>query len=582
LEGRLVSGAPWLRLETDAFRLTSGQSLTVTAVAEPGGLSTVAEPIEKAQIGQIQITTLTETRNLPVYMSVQKVWYSGWPRVRAWLAYGLLVLIGYLGAVVPLSAGLAVLLGWPRPEDATIGALVAGLILSPAGFYLSHRWVPQLDEAEDFHHRGSLAGELFPSRFAGEKLAWLTAAGAVVGALLGWRFAGLRPDESMAAWVLVGSLVGAIAGGLLAAEGEPSPRLPSDPPWLTQVWRGATLAASPTCAVLRSLVLLLAGSTLGLMTGALISRQIEPEGAAIGALAGLLMSSESHRWLCARLRWLLAHARLGGWMIMGAYLAITALNLLRLGQAWAIAPEYGYLAFRFPGLPWLLWLALLTAAALLGAVGGLRAADGAGLQWAQARRTFLGLVGALAVASLPVYVVVAGLATALNSGPAGDWVTLLAVLVASAGMTWSVRARRAQVEKALRLGRSTAAQGIGWSKAALPAAVRRAWRALGVTVNWANLGKRLRLSSLRSRLSAPATITRLRSRWAPPTLVELSAAMTVPLAVGAVGTAVLIENTVAGIVVGLIVGLGTVALYALIVIGVVVVAVWGIRYLRSH
>ena len=575
LEGRIASDALWLRLDTDVFRLAHGDSVTVTAVADPQGLD-----IEQARRGHIHITLPTGTVDYPACLRLRKAWYSGWPRVRAWLAYGFLILLGYLGAAVPLSVGLAMLLGWPRPEDTTAGVLLVALVLSPVGFAFSRRWIPRLDEMEEYHHGESLTDELLSSRFSGKKLAWLMGVLAVIGVLLGWRFGALRPEET-GVWLLIGGLTGAIAGGLLAAEGEPSPALPSDPPWLARFWRGQTLAASPTYAVLRSLVLLLAGGMLGLMVGVLTTLQVQPESALVGALLGLLMSSESHRMLCARLRWLLMHGRLAGWMILGAYLALTAPTLLRWGVPWRVVAGYSYVGFRFPGWQPLLWLVLLVAGALLGALGGLWAADGAGLPWARAQRTFLGLVGVLAMVILPVYLIaVAILRKAVGAGPTSDWIAILAVLAASAVAAWSVQVRRAKIEATLAQARGMLAQGWGWLKAMLAAGAQRVWKALGIPVDWWDrVGKRMRLPVLRSRLSAWAT--RLR-RWSFPTLAELSAEMTIPLALGAVGMAIIVQKTLSGIVVGLALLLGKVLLYALLFLVAVVVIVLIVRYMRTH
>jgi len=576
LEGNIAASAPWLQLDTDAFRLASGESLTVTAVAEPRGLG-----IEKVQMGYIHVTTPMETMDFPAWLRLQKAWYTGWPRVRVWLVYGLLVLLGYLGAAVPLSAGLAMLLGWPQPEDTTVAALLAALILSPVGFSLSRRWVSRLDEMEDYHHRGSLADELVSSHFSGKKLAWLAGTLAVVGLLLGWRFADWRPGEGTAVWLLAGGLMGAIAGSLLAAEGEPSPTISSTSSGMARIWRGPTLAASPTYATLRSLVLLLTGGMLSLMVGTLASGRVKPENALVGALLGLLMSSESHRRLGARLRWLLAHARQGAWMILGAYLAVTALTLLQSRQPWTAVAGYGYLGTGFLSLQGLIRLVLLTVAALLGATGGLWAADGAGLPWPTARRTFLGLVGVLAIAAFPVYLAATILVRAVKAGAASDWITVLAVLGASTWATWAVRARRAKIETTLTQARGIVSQVGDWLKAMLPTAGQRAWKALGLTVDWGRVGQRLRLSALWNRVSTLPVVSRLRG-WSRPTLAELSAEMTIPLAVGAIGTAVIVQELLARIVVGLALVLARAALYILILLVVMVAIVLGVRYMRSR
>ena len=382
-------------------------------------------------------------------------------------------------------------------------------------------------------------------------------------------------------WVLAGGLMGAVAGSLLAIEGEPSPTIPSTPSWVAWFWRGQTLATSPTYAALRSLALSLTGGMVGLMAGTLVSGRAKPENALIGALLGLLMGSESHRRLCARLRWLLAHARLGGWMILGAYLAVTAVTLLQWRQTWTLVAGYGYLRFGFPSQQGLIWLVLLAVAALLGAIGGLWAADGAGLPWPTARRTFLGLAGALTIAAFPAYLAAAILVRTVKAGAAGDWIAVLAVLGASTWATWAVRARRARIEAILTQARRTVTQVWDWLKAMLPAAGQRAWKALGVPINWGRVGKRLRLAALGGRLSMLPVVSRLRG-WSRPTLADLSAEMTIPLAVGAVGTAVIIQEMLAKTVVGLALLLARIVLYILVLFVVVVFIVLGVRYMRSR
>ena len=321
-------------------------------------------------------------------------------------------MLGYLGAAVPLSAILALLLGWQKPSAAVLAALGILLVLSPLAFIVSRRWVARLDEIEDYHHRGSLADDLIPSQFSARKLTWLSGIGALFGVLIGSSAGALRAADASALWVIAGGLVGALAGALLAAEGNGGPALSG------RFWRGGTLATSPTFAVLRSLLLLLAGSFLGLMIGSLTPPGgIRPESGVAGALIGLLMSSESHRWLSLRLRWVLMQIRLAAWPILGAFTTLCLLALMRSRVPWTLL-GYGHLAFRFQSLASLLWFAIYAIAGILGALGGLWAADGAGQPLMKALRLFVGLAGVLLLVTLPVYIII-GLVTG-SSGAAAS------------------------------------------------------------------------------------------------------------------------------------------------------------------
>jgi hypothetical protein len=58
--------------------------------------------------------------------------------------------------------------------------------------------------------------------------------------------------------------------------------------------------------------------------------------------------------------------------------------------------------------------------------------------------------------------------------------------------------------------------------------------------------------------------------------------MTLPLAIAATGVAVIVQYVLANFVIMLIVGLGTLLLYALLVLAVLIVIVAGVRYLRNR
>jgi serine/threonine protein kinase len=570
LTGRLAAGAPWIQLDQDSFTLVSGADIKVTATANASWLGAFT-----AREGIIHITSLAGSVEKPALVRVRKAAYLGTARVRSWLVYGLFLLLGYVGAALPLSVGMALLFGWQRPDVKTLAVLGALLLLSPVAFLISRRPVAWLDEMEDYHHRGRLADDLLPSRFSRRKLAWLVGVVALLGGLLGWRFGGLRPQDATALWALAGALIGALAGGLLAAEGEGGPAISS------RFWRGATLATSPIYGVLRSVLLLLAGGFLGMLAGAPIApASIRPENAVVGALVGLLMSSESHRWLALRLRWLLMQARLAAWAILGAYATLSIVSLLQGGRLWTLL-GYGYLGWHFTSVPTLLWLALYVLVAVFGALAGLWAADGAGQPLAKASRLFIVLLAVQSAAALPVYIVSSLWTGSLSDARVHMWINILAVLAASVGAAWALRFRLPQIEAALaKAGR--ALDG-GWAHIAalLPGALGGAWRRLvGVASGGGPWKHTLRVPRL--SLLNEATLGRWRGVLASLTLAELSADMTLPLAIAAIGVTVITQNVLATFVTMLIVGLGTLLLYALLLILAFIGLVLVVRYVREH
>ena len=436
LAGQLAAGVPWIQLDQSSFSLSSGGELVVTATADPNWLGMLT-----AQEGTIRVSSSGGALEKAALVRVQKAWYVGWPRVSTWLMYGLLMLLGYLGAALPLSLALAVLLGWQRPETVTLAVMGVLLVSSPLAFVFSRRFAPRLDEMEDYHHRGRLADDLIPSVFSARKLAWLAGAGVLFGLLLGWWYGGLRPDDANLLWAAIGGVVGGLAGVLLALEGGGIAGSFGS----GGAWAGATWASSPAYAILRTVFLLLAGSFFGLMVGALVARGgIRPVTAIAGALVGLLMSSESHRWLCLRLRWLLQQARGGAWAILGAYAALSIVGLLRWHVPWTLS-GYGYLSYHFGGMASLFWLLVYIAVAVLGALAGLWAADGAGQPRDKAPRLFVGLVGVQLAVTLPVYIIFSAVTNALRGSELHVWINILALLVASSAVLWALRFRRAQV-----------------------------------------------------------------------------------------------------------------------------------------
>lgn len=576
LTGQLGTSAPWIQLDQTSFSLASGADLTVTATADPNWLGLLT-----TQESSIRVSGANVLLEKPALIRVQKAWYVGWPRVSSWLLYGLLMLIGYLGAAVPLALGLAALLGWPLPETPVLVGLGVFLLLSPLAFVLSRQFVARLDEMEDYHHRGRLADELLPGAFSTRKLAGLTAVGLVLGVLLGWWFGHWRPDNPNLLWAVITGAAGGLAGIVLALEGGYLNRAPVSTPVnsaATVPLNPAQFTAQPAYAILRSVYLLLAGALFGLLTGVLLSGgSIRPGFGVGGALIGWLLSSESHRWLSLRVRWLLQQARLGGWVIVGSYLALSIVGLLRWHAPWTLA-GYGYTVWQFTGLVSLFWLGLFGVAALTGAFAGLWVADGAGQRLDQAPRLFAGLTGVLLAVTLPIYIVM-GLVTTPLHGSGHLWANFAAMLAATTGLLWLLRCRRNEVGATLARVRGVLEQGWGRVIVRLPGVLQATWHRLFPSV--ATRGRpHIRLPQV--RLPGAARVSQWRARLASLTLGELSAEMTLPLAIGAAGVTLIVQQILAQFLAMLVVGLGTILLYALLIVVAAIVILLIVRYLRSH
>lgn len=571
LAGQMGVGVPWIQLDQSSFSLTSGSELVVTATADSSWLGMLT-----AQEGTIRILSSGGSLEKAALVRVQKAWYIGWPRISRWLMYGLLVLLGYLGAAVPLSAGLAILLGWTRPGTVALAVLGGLLVASPLALFISRRLVPRLDEMEDYHHRGRLADELAPSRYSGRKLAWLIGVGVIFGGLLGWWFGGFRPGGPSLLWAGIGGLVGGVAGMLLAAEGGAT-----GGPGST-AWSGATWYTRPAYGILRSLMLPLVGAFLALLVEGVVSRGgIHPVSAVVGALLGLLMSSESHRWLSLRVRWLLQQIRLGVWAILGAYVALSIVALLRWHLPWTLS-GYGYLSYHFAGVAYLIWLLLCIVAAAGGALAGLWAAEGAGQPLDKAPRLLVGLAGVQLAVTLFVYIVLSALTKALPISALHQWVNILGMLAAAVAVLWALRFRRAQVGAAV--GKVRGVLAAGWDRVvdALPGALRGLWYRLFPSTPSLRAGPKS-MSKLRQvRLPGMGAIGRWRAALASLTLAELSSKMTPSLAISATGVAVILQQVLVSFLIMLIVGLGTILLYAVVLAAVSIVVVLIIRRLRNY
>jgi hypothetical protein len=559
LQGRIASTAPWIQLNRDRFTLGPGAETTITATAMLAAAGTLATCVSPIRVTALDGTLLYEC---PAVVSRQKPWYRGWSRFLAWLVYGFLTLVGYLAAAVPLCVLLSAALGGPLPGWEVLGPLIAILAFSPLAFYLSHRHVARLDEIEDFYHRGWLAGEMPASSIGIPRLAALAVTGAGLGALFGWRF-GAAQASAVTTWLAGSAAAGAIAGGLLGAGGDPASGSPAGRSWPSRLARTWSLAYG----IFRSIILLLAGGMFAGMADMLVAGEARYVSVLAGILLGLLMGSDSHRWLAARLRWLFWHTRQGAWAIVGAYAAASALGLLRMAFPFTLL-FYGTLDWHLGDLVTLAWQLGGIAVLVAGAVGGLCASRGT-------PRIFLALLGLQAAIGLPVFLILATLGTYLRLDAIQAWGSPAAVLATSILVAWSVRRHHARIETGWRWIRRAFAAGWARLRVLLSGALRPALRAVGLPA-----GQGIHLPARRRRMAG--LIARWRGLWPALSLKDLSNDITISLAIGTTGVACLVQPAFASAVVRLVIGLGTIFLWTVIALIAILTILLGVRYLRNH
>lgn len=516
-QGRLSPQVAWLTLDHTDFYLPSSNTLTVTATADPSALG-----IQKSQVTALRIEGNTGVLEVPAYLGVKKAWYTGSPRIQQWLAYGLLVLLGALLALVPVAVGLLALFGRPlwsgtpldellTSQEARLGVLLGLLLLSIPALYFSQRWVPRLDEMENYHHRGDLDTDTLRSRFSRRKVTRLAAVGALLGLIVGWRFGEFRPGDG-SLWLLLGLIVGLVAGGLLAAEGEPLPA-ESKPDWMLQ----------PAYAIGRTVVLLLAGSLAGIFLGELTGHPLSLYHALLGGLVGLVLSSESHRLLAVRLRWLLGFVRGGLLIWLGAYSGYLLLALLRTPRLGELIVADGYLFVGWLSLGTLFWLLLVPMAMVVGGLGGLWTADSAGQPFPVARRSLLNLIGSTALVGFLPYLVGVILAGFVGRGLIGGIIAWACLVAAGAGLIWVLHERLNTLEAVLTQSRSQV-----WPR--VQAGGQHLWARVSQAVTLPQA-----LQQLPARLRLPGWVQqrlpRVAITW--PSLDELAANLHPVLVVGA-------------------------------------------------
>jgi hypothetical protein len=434
--------------------------------------------------------------------------------------------------------------------------LVALVASAGAALYFSRRWVFRLDEMESYFHGRDLAAEIPPSRFRLRKLIALGVAGLLFGGWLGMR-AALYLDGNDLHWLVWTPLLGMLGGLLFGAAGAPSPALPTS---LARIGRGATLDDSQTFLAVRSLGLLWIGAWYGVIIAADGGMGSAPWW---GALVGLLLATETHRFLALRVRWLLAPVRTALVVGLGVYFAMGFLLQLRhLPSMVSVVEGFARLSLNFPGVEGLLWLLLFVVVGWVGALGGLWVMDNAGLARAQAWRLLLGMTALLLASVLPVYLLLGLILGFLAPGAWADWLIFLCMAAAIGFVLWALLVRRTQVESVTQRAQGLLSQGVNQSVSLTRSAQGRLQQQMPPvapvqTPGWLKRsGARLRAGL--ARIAWPTWLTRPLATFALPSLAELEAATPLPLAAGAAVVALILLEPVTRLLLGAVVGLGIV------------------------
>jgi serine/threonine protein kinase len=581
LHGRVIADQPWLTFDAESFAVPSGGSVAIQVTAN------VTDPTFQISSGTIRVQTGRQAQEIAATVGVRRDWYDPKTRTRTWLAYGALTGYGYLAAAA--AAGLGVLFPTALIQRQNMDgwqwvALICVVLAVSAGaaLYFSRRWTPRLDEMENYYHGRDLAVELQPSRFRLKKLIALGVVGLVIGAWLGMRST-LYLDGNGLHWLLWTPLFAVIGGLLFGAAGAPSPALPSSPT-MARFWRGAALDDSQSFQAVR---------TLGLMLiGAWFSVIISASNYAIsalwwGALVGLLLATETHHFLTLRVRWLLTPVRTALIVGLGVYFTMGFLSQLRyLPVTATIIEGYGRLTLSFPGIDGLLWLALLSFAGWLGALGGLWVMDNGGLPRPQAWRLLLGMTVVLAVSVAPLYLLLGLIFGLFMPGAVGDWIVFLATAGAIGFVSWALLAQRAQVESVTQRAQGLLSQGVNQSKVLTKNAQGRlqqqgALAAPLQTPGWLKtIGMRLR--GWLARIKAPAWLVRPLRAFSLPSLAELENHIPLALAAAAAVVALILVEQVVRFLLGAMVGLGIVFVVLFLAATLLVGLRVAVLYLRSR
>jgi serine/threonine protein kinase len=581
LHGRVIADQPWLTFDAESFAVPSGGSVAIQVTAN------VTDPTFQISSAVIRIQTGGQAQEIVATVGVRRDWYDPKTRTRSWLTYGALTGYAYVAAAAAAGMGILFPVGLIERQGMDVLQLVALVcvvlaVSAGAALYFGRRWTARLDEMENYYHGRDLAVELQLSHFHIKKLIALGIAALVMGTWLGMR-ATLFLDGNDLHWLIWTPLFAMMGALLFGAVGTPSPTLPASPA-IARLWRGATLDDSQTFLVVRTVGLTLIGAWYGVVISA-----GENIFAATwwGALVGLLLATETHRFLALRVRWLLAPVRMALVVGLGAYFAIGFLTQLRyLPTMITVIQGYGRLTLNFPGVDGLLWLALLIIAGWLGALGGLWVMDNGGLPRPQAWRLLLGMTVALMVSVAPLYLLLGLIFGLFMPSVAGDWIVFLATAGAIGFVSWALLAQRTQVESVTQRAQGLLSQGVNQSKALTKNAQGRLQQqaAFGAplrTPGWfKTAGTRVR--GWPARIKTPAWLTRPFRSFSLPSLAELESSIPMTLAAAAAVVALILIELVVRLLLGAMVGLGIVFVVLFLAAALLVGLRVAVLYLRGR
>jgi len=581
LHGRIIADQPWLTFDVESFAVPSGDSVAIQVTAN------VTDPTFQISSAVIRIQTGGQAQEIVATVGVRRDWYDPKTRTRSWLAYG--ALTGYAYVAVAAAAGLGVvfpssLLQRLNMDGWQWSALICIVLAVSAGaaLYFGRRWVSRLDEMENYYHGRDLAAELQPSRFRLKKLIALGIAGLVVGTWLGMRAALFLEGDDLH-WLIWTPLFGVVGGLLFGAVGMPSPALPSSPT-LARLWRGTTLDDSQSFLVVRTVGLTLIGAWYGVVISA---NNTALDALWWGALVGLLLTTETHRFLALRVRWLLAPVRMALVVGLGVYFAVGFLTQLRYLPAMVtVIGGYGRLTLNFPGIDGLVWLTLLIIGGWLGALGGLWVMDNGGLPRPQAWRLLLGMTVALMVSVAPLYLLLGLIFGLFMPGEIGDWIAFLATAGAIGFVSWAVLAQRTHVESVTQRAQGLLSQSVNQSMALTKNAQGRLRQqaVFGAPIQAPGWFKTsvARVRGWLARIKLPAWLTRPFRAFSLPSLAELENSIPLTLAAAAAIIALILIELVMRLLLGAMVGLGIVFVVLFLAAALLVGLRIGVIYLRSR
>lgn len=574
LSGQISSSFDWLSTDAVDFSLVSGQSKQIQVTAKPDGIG------DQGASGRIVFEAANGSFALDVYVGVRKDWYDNTSRTKVWLLYAPILLAGYLGQIVPLSLATLVAMGLPQPSGLVTGLLLLAFVLSVWVLRFSTRWIKQLDELENYYHRGNLENDIPASVFSTKKILVSVGVGGFAGAVLGWRYAGAAANGGLAVWILFGIVGGMLVGGLATAIGRGSPTLPTAYPWLVRMWSGDTLDSSSTYLSARTIGLVVSSIFFASMLDVLGGHDLRIWPGILGGLIGAILASEGQRHIALRVRWLLSYARLSLTIGLLAVGALTVLMLIRYASVWPLLKGYANISFVYPGLPFLFWVALLLVCGFFGAWVGLWVLDGLDTSWKRAERTFLGLTGLLLVLGIPLYLLAEVLFSFFNSPILQNSGVVILMIAGQGTAGWALRAQRRRMEEAWRqtqLGLSKGTIqfrditrsriGLFMSKLVPQGSVSGVWGKVQPVFGKLN----------RFVPSFPSSSAQLI-----PTLSELESHASLPLVIGAISAAFVLQKPVISLAIGVAVGLGILAVYFLIFAGLVIGALLAVRYIQTR